>query len=47
MPLNKFLHKNYTLNQATYQLKLPLNIETVDCKTKFQFSKVNVEFSLS
>lgn len=29
MPLNKFLHKNYTLNQATYQLKLPLNIETI------------------
>jgi len=29
MPINKILHKNYTLNQSTYQLKLPLNIETI------------------
>jgi len=29
MQLNKILHKNYTLNQSTYQLKLPLNIDTI------------------
>jgi transposase len=29
MQLNKILHKNYTLNQSIYQLKLPLNIETI------------------
>ena len=29
MQLNKILHKNYTLNDSTYQLKLPLNIDTI------------------
>ena len=29
MLLNKILHKNYTLNSSTYQLKLPFNIETI------------------
>ncbi|NLZ95995.1 MAG: IS1182 family transposase [Bacteroidales bacterium] len=29
MQLNISLHKNYTLNSSTYQLKLPLNIETI------------------
>jgi transposase len=29
MLINKILHKNYTLNQSTYQLKLPLNIDTI------------------
>ena len=24
-----FLHKNYTLNEGGYQLKLPLNLETI------------------
>lgn len=27
MSLNKFTHKDYTMNGNTYQLKLPLNIE--------------------
>lgn len=29
MLLNKILHKNYTLNDSTYQLKLALNIEII------------------
>lgn len=29
MQINKILHKNYTLNQSGYQLKLPLNIDGI------------------
>lgn len=29
MQINKFLHKDYTLTQAFYQLKLPLNIDCI------------------
>ena len=29
MLLHNKLQKNYTLNQSGYQLKLPLNIETI------------------
>ena len=29
MLLNKILHKNYTLNQYGYQLKLPLNLDSI------------------
>ena len=31
----KLTHKDYTLNGGLYQLKLPLNIETVIWKSKF------------